>query len=111
MEELAKLLQSCDIDFDPLDRRIMCFPHIMNICVQHVIANFTNIELAEAVTKFVSALPLGLPNRRTLYNRTLSHWDATLCRCSEIWVSGTSYSTTLSEMEMTKNGFKLETPL
>jgi hypothetical protein len=65
MEELAKLLQSRDIDFDPLDHRIMCFPHIINICVQHVIANFTNIELAEAAAEFVSALPLGLPNRQT----------------------------------------------
>jgi hypothetical protein len=65
MEELAKLLQSRDIDFDPLDRRIMCFPHIINICVQHVIANFTNIELAEAAAEFVSALPLGLPDRQT----------------------------------------------
>jgi hypothetical protein len=63
MEELAKLLQSCDIDFDPLDCRIMCFPHIINICVQHVIANFTNIELAKAATEFVSALPLCLPDR------------------------------------------------
>jgi hypothetical protein len=65
MEELAKLLQSRDIDFDPLDRWIMCFPHIINICVQHVITNFTNIELAKAATEFVSALPLGLPDRQT----------------------------------------------
>ena|ERR1700727_1301091 len=65
MEELAKLLQSRDIDFDPLDRRIMCFPHIINICVQDVIANFTNTELAEAAAEFVSALPLGLPDRQT----------------------------------------------
>ena len=63
--ELAKLLQSRDIDFDPLDRQIMCGKHIINICVQHIIANFTNIELAKAAAEFVSALPLGLPDKQT----------------------------------------------
>jgi len=65
MQELATLLQAREIDFDPLDRRIMCFPHVINICCQHVIANFTNIELAEAAEEFVAVLPPGLSDRQT----------------------------------------------
>ena len=49
MVELGILLRARDIDFDHEDRRIMCFPHVVNICCQHVIAEFTNIELADAV--------------------------------------------------------------
>ena len=59
MEELAKLLQACEIDFDAQDHRIMCFPHIINIC-QHVIAAFTNVELTDATGEFVSTHPQGL---------------------------------------------------
>jgi hypothetical protein len=47
MEELGHLLCQCDIDFDHLERRIMCFPHVVNICCQHVIAKFTKINLIE----------------------------------------------------------------
>ena len=59
------LLQAREIDFDPLDRRIMCFPHVINICCQHVIADFTNIELAEAAEEFVAVLPPGVSDRQT----------------------------------------------
>ena len=65
MQELATLLQAREIDFDPLDRRIMCFPHVINICCQHVIADLTNIELAKATEEFVAVLPSGLSDRQT----------------------------------------------
>lgn len=62
MTELAALLYSRDINFDAQDRRIMCFPHIINICSQHVISKFTNIELANAT----EATPVILaPNNAT----------------------------------------------
>ena len=65
MIEFGNLLWAHNIDFDPIDRRVMCFPHIVNICCQHLIANFTNIDLAETATEFVAALPPGLPDRKT----------------------------------------------
>ena len=37
MEELASLLSDREIPFDANDRRVMCFPHIINIICQHVI--------------------------------------------------------------------------
>jgi hypothetical protein len=54
MEELGKLLHVRDIPFDGCDRKIMCFAHVINICCQHVIGEFTNIELSESVDDFVA---------------------------------------------------------
>jgi hypothetical protein len=64
MEELAKLLQAREIDFDAQDRRIMCFPQVINICCQHVIADFTNVALTDAAGEFVSTHPRGLPDQQ-----------------------------------------------
>ena len=55
MEELEGLLHERDIDFDHMDRRIMCFPHVINICCQHVLAKFTNVNLIDIAG--VTALP------------------------------------------------------
>ena len=35
------------------------------ICCQHVIADFTNIDLAETTTEFVAVIPPGLPDQQT----------------------------------------------
>lgn len=43
----------------------MCFPHVVNMCCQHLISNFTNVDLAETAAEFVAALPQGLPDRQT----------------------------------------------
>jgi hypothetical protein len=47
LEELKILFRECDIDFDHLDRRIVCILHVVNICCQHVIAKFTNVDLID----------------------------------------------------------------
>jgi len=47
MEELERLLHLRDIDFDHMDRRIMCFPHVINICCQHILLKFTNVNLVD----------------------------------------------------------------
>ena len=64
MEELAKLLQACEIDFDAQDCQIMCFSHDINICCQHVIAAFTNVGLTDTAGEFVSTHPWGLPDQQ-----------------------------------------------
>ena len=43
----------------------MCFAHIINICCQHVISDFTNSDLAGAAEDLVTALPPGDPNQQT----------------------------------------------
>jgi len=55
MEELECLLHQRDIDFDHMDRRIMCFPHVINICCQHILIKFTNVNLINIAG--VMALP------------------------------------------------------
>ena len=65
MQELAILLQEREVNFDPIDRRIMCFPHVINTCCQHVIASLTDVDLTEAADVFVAALPSGLPDQQT----------------------------------------------
>lgn len=42
MEELAKLLESRDIQFHSRERHIMCFPHVINLCTQAVLATVDN---------------------------------------------------------------------
>ena len=37
MEALEKLLHEHDIAFDAVDRQVMCFAHIINLCSGHVI--------------------------------------------------------------------------
>ena len=43
----------------------MCFPHVINICCQHVIAAFTNPALASSFDEFIAERPLGPANQQT----------------------------------------------
>jgi hypothetical protein len=40
MQELSTLLGQCGIDFDLVEHRIPCFPHVINICVKHIIDEY-----------------------------------------------------------------------
>lgn len=42
MQHLETLLRSQDIPFDARDRQIRCFPHIIHICVKHVVDGFSS---------------------------------------------------------------------
>jgi hypothetical protein len=46
MRELEALLKlhDDDIEFDHLNNRIRCYPHIINICSSHIIASSTHIS-------------------------------------------------------------------
>jgi hypothetical protein len=46
MQELEALLKlhDDDIEFDHLNNRIRCYPHIINICSSHIIASSTRIS-------------------------------------------------------------------
>jgi len=48
MSKLAKIfLNEWEFVFDPVDRHIRCLPHIFNICVQHVLNNYTWADFAD----------------------------------------------------------------
>ena len=42
IQELGVILQSHNINFNPQDRYIMCFSHVINICCQHMIDKLTD---------------------------------------------------------------------
>jgi len=65
MKELGTRLRSRGIHFDGVDQRIMCFAHVINICCQHVIKEFTNIELSESTDEFIAAELSYLPQHQT----------------------------------------------
>jgi hypothetical protein len=48
LEFLEKLFEEREIfSFDAKDNRIMCFPHIINIAVQHVLKKMSSVEAPE----------------------------------------------------------------
>jgi hypothetical protein len=46
MRELSEKLHLCGIDFHPIERRIPCFPHIINICVRHIIDDYHKADFS-----------------------------------------------------------------
>jgi hypothetical protein len=57
MQELEVLLSERDIEFDARDRQIRCFPHIIHICVRHVIDSFSASTFEEIAHTWVDAFP------------------------------------------------------
>ena len=48
MGEIQKILEDCEIPFNAKDSCIMCFPHIINIMVQHVLAKMTSAPVLDS---------------------------------------------------------------
>ena len=48
MGEIQKILEDREIPFNAKDSRIMCFPHIINIMVQHVLAKMTSAPVLDS---------------------------------------------------------------
>jgi len=66
MEKLAQiLLQECKFIFDPKESCICCFPHIMNICVQHTIDKYMNADFTNVASQWFNTL--GQPIAKTGY--------------------------------------------
>ena len=57
MKELETLLCTRDVEFDALDCLVMCFPHIIHICVTHVLKSFTDAELTAVADAWIGAFP------------------------------------------------------
>jgi hypothetical protein len=53
MEELSRQLLRQGIEFDAVDRRVPCFPHIINICVQHIMDEHSTVDLSGVPGPFV----------------------------------------------------------
>lgn len=57
MRHLETLLRDRDIDFNAHDRQIRCFPHIIHICVKHVIDGFSATMSEEIAETWADAFP------------------------------------------------------
>ncbi|KAG1744580.1 uncharacterized protein EDB91DRAFT_1050699 [Suillus paluster] len=53
MQELSCLLESRGIHFHPVEQRIPCFPHIINICVRHVLNDYWKADFSGVVDRWV----------------------------------------------------------
>ena len=81
MEEFQELLrvEKISYNFNWLDKRIMCFVHVINICCQHVIDKFTNIKLVDSADDFVAKDLSGPPQHQTTAE-AISHDPITMGR-------------------------------
>jgi hypothetical protein len=79
MKAFEELMQARDIRFDYEDNRIMCFPHITNICTTHVVESFTNPTLADDQAEFDAASPPLVPDEQT-YDEACGRDPIALCR-------------------------------
>lgn len=57
MRELEALLSAREIKFDAQDRQVRCFPHIIHICVRHLLDSFSTPTLEELAHAWVEAFP------------------------------------------------------
>jgi hypothetical protein len=57
MQELEIFLHAREVEFEALDRQVMCFPHVMHICVTHVIEDFTDTDLITISEAWTDAFP------------------------------------------------------
>ena len=77
---------------DSNNNRIMCFPHIINICVTHVIKSFTDIDLVDDKAVFNTEPPPSDPVEQT-YDEAVECDPIALCH-SSVWAihaSGTRH--------------------
>jgi hypothetical protein len=83
MRALGEIMRAREIPFDPDDNRIMCFPHIINICTTHVFESFTDTALTDDQADFDAALPPMVPAEQT-YEEACGRDPIALCRCT-VW--------------------------
>ncbi|KIK12451.1 hypothetical protein PISMIDRAFT_120879 [Pisolithus microcarpus 441] len=57
MKELSDTLwQEREIKFNPIEHQIPCFPHILNICVNHILHTYMNADFADVPSTWTNAL-------------------------------------------------------
>ena len=85
LKELEVFLRPREVEFDHKDNHIQCFPHVTNICSNHVIEAFTNISLVDDTGGFITSAsgPPSNPDNQT-YEEAVAHDPMALCQ-STVW--------------------------
>jgi hypothetical protein len=47
MKELSNLLEERQIEYDPIENRIPCFPHVINIWVKHILDDYATADFSD----------------------------------------------------------------
>jgi len=63
----------------------MCFPHVINICVDHVTDKFTNKTLADDSAEFNADFPPGDPDQQT-FTEACNRNPIALCRSTVVGI-------------------------
>jgi hypothetical protein len=87
MEELEILLHAREISFDAKEQRLMCFPHIVNIICQHVIAKMSRSALPEDVDDDEEAETNQPRSEDTPNTRAAAYSNDPIARCRKIVVA------------------------
>ena len=78
LEEYGNLVRTTrELTFDHENNRIMCFPHVINVCSTHVIEGFTNLDLVD--NEFDPLLPPRDPDCQD-YEEAVTRDPIALCR-------------------------------
>ncbi|KIK25341.1 hypothetical protein PISMIDRAFT_9698 [Pisolithus microcarpus 441] len=76
MKKLSDMLwQECEIKFNPIEHQIPCFPHILNICVNHILHAYMNTDFTDVPSTWTNAL--GEVMRKEDYVEAIT-WDPIL---------------------------------
>ena len=90
LKELKILLRPHKVEFYHKDNHIWCFPHVTNICSNHVIEASTNISLVDDTGGFIASAsgPPSDPDNQT-YEEAVACDSIALC-WSTIWAAQAS---------------------
>jgi len=85
LKELGILLCPHKVEFNHKENHIRCFPHVTNVCSNHVIEAFTNITLVDDTGGFIASAsgPPSDPDTQT-YEEAVSCDPIALC-WSTVW--------------------------
>ena len=81
MEFLEVQPKAREIEFDAKDSQVMCFPHVINICVSHTADSFTDTSLANDDVDFDTNFPPGDPSQQT-FEEACARDPIALCRAT-----------------------------
>jgi hypothetical protein len=72
LQELARLLEERDIVFDPIDRKVMCYAHVIDLCTGRVIDALTKKRTGDDDDDDSSGLPLPTTHNEQTYDEAVA---------------------------------------
>jgi hypothetical protein len=80
LQELARLLEERDIVFDPVDRKVMCYAHVIDLCTGRVVDALTKKWTDDDDDDDSSGLPLPTTLNEQTYDEAVARGPIALGR-------------------------------